>query len=75
MNMMMFKEGSKLEITSINSDANTRKRMRSFGINVGSEIIVQHYSIGDNNIEILTGGGLIALRRSEANDILCKEQL
>lgn len=73
MKLTMFKEGSIVKVKSIDSDFSTRKRIKSFGINVGSQITIQHFSIGNNNVEIKTEGGLVALRESEANEILCEE--
>lgn len=75
MELTKFKKGSKVKIKSINADLSTRKRIKSFGINVGSEVIVENFSLMNKNIEIRTSQGLVALRESEANEILCKEIL
>jgi len=45
----------------------------SFGINIGSEITIEQFSIGNKNIEIKTPQGLVALRKCEADEILCEE--
>lgn len=73
MQLTAFKTGSKLEVVEINSDYITRKRIKSLGINIGSHIKIKHFSIKNNNVEIETNQGLIALRKSEANEIKCKE--
>lgn len=73
MKLTSFKRGSIVKIKSIHSDLTTRKRIKSFGINVGSQITIEHFSAGSKNVEIKTAQGLIALRESEANEILCEE--
>lgn len=73
MQLTMFKKGSKVKIKSINSDLNTKKRIKSFGINIGSEVIVEQFSVGSKNIEIKSPQGLVALRKCEADEILCEE--
>lgn len=73
MKLTMFKKGDMLEIININADVATRKRIKSLGISIGSHITIKQYSIRNNNVEIQTNQGLIALRESEANEIICKE--
>ncbi|AGZ82125.1 ferrous iron transport protein A [Campylobacter fetus] len=69
---------SKLEInqkailTGISGLQNTKRRLRSFGLDIGSQIQIKQKSITNSNIEILSKHGLIALRKNEAKMLSCE---
>ncbi len=69
---------SKLEInqkailTGINGLKNTKRRFRSFGLDIGSKIQIKQKSITNSNIEIPSEHGLIALRENEAKMLSCE---
>ena len=73
MELTKYKIGDKLIIKSIDTDPQTRKRIRSFGLSIGNVVEVRQISIAQKNIEISSNHGLIALRDNEAKSLQCEK--
>ncbi|ANE32938.1 FeoA family protein [Campylobacter hyointestinalis] len=72
MDLSKLQINQKAVLTSIEGISATKKRLRSFGLDVGSQIEIKQKSITNSNIEIASKYGLIALRNEEAKMISCK---
>lgn len=72
MDLTALAKNQKAKINALECDTVTKKRLRSFGLDVGCEIQVKQQSIGNSNIEIVCEQGLIALRNNEAKAIKCE---
>ena len=72
MNLTKLEKNQKAILTQIDGDGTTKRRLRSFGLDVGSQIEIKQKSIANANIEILCKQGLVALRQNEAKMITCE---
>jgi ferrous iron transport protein A len=61
-----LKKSELATILKIDGSQDFRKRLFSFGLTKGSQILVKECSIGKQNIEIEVSGTLVALRSEEA---------
>lgn len=72
MNLTQFQNGQKVIISQIVTDQETKHRLRSFGIDKGTEVTIHQRSAGGANVEIKCRNAFIALRKNEAEGIKCK---
>ncbi|AII15152.1 ferrous iron transport protein A [Campylobacter iguaniorum] len=72
MNLTELDKDQKAILKSIDGEQSTKRRLRSFGLDVGSQIQIKQKSISDLNIELSSEFGLIALRKEEAQMIECE---
>ena len=72
MNLTNLNINQKAILTKIDGDGATKRRLRSFGLDVRSQIEVKQKSIANANIVVLCKQGLVALRQNEAKMITCE---
>lgn len=64
-----LKKGESATIVKINAEKALTDRLNSFGIVPGEEIILMHYSLAKQTIEVSVGSTHIVLRTNEAEQI------
>jgi Fe2+ transport system protein FeoA len=64
-----LKKGDRAIIKRIDADESLKKRLASFGVGKGSELIVETCSIGKKTFEIIVDGTMIAIRGGEAKRV------
>jgi len=69
MKLSELKKGDRATIVAIRASEDLKRRLNSFGVVRGSQLVVEAYAPAHSTIEIMVDDTLIGLRASEAEHI------
>lgn len=72
MKLTELKKQEDAVVQKVNADGELKHRLASFGLLKGANIKIIDCSLGKSTIEIMVDGTLLALRKSEAENIEVK---
>ena len=72
--LLELKKHTKAKIKSIQSDKDLKNRLKSFGVKIGTEIVVKDFALNKSTMSILVGKTVLALRNEEAEKIEVEDE-